>query len=104
MKEKDLKKFGENFKSQWEEGFMLLPAGFSAKIVDDEWISAKKTLPEKEIPVLVWYSYWAEDDDSEISYTYGFGWIDKDGKWVVHEECKEILAWMPLPGAYYPEE
>lgn len=97
VKQEDLDKITKRLNKQWRDGLMVLPDGFSAKVVDDEWTDVSKCVPMDGQTVLLWYEY---HEDEKLCATYGFGWLE-DGRWkVCANNVDVILAWMPLPEPY----
>lgn len=99
LKPKELKVLTEDFKKQWDEGFMVVPNNIKVELVDSDWIPVEKSPPQGEMVLI-----WAEHEDEEtVSQTYGFGMYEGDG-WVVYvTAATKILAWCPLPGPYKSE-
>lgn len=56
------------------------------------WISVNERLPEEGLAVLTY----GENGDYEVN------WLDFDGKWFW--EDVDVVAWMPLPPCYKPQE
>lgn len=56
------------------------------------WISVNERLPEEGLTVLTY----GENGDYEVN------WLDFDGKWFW--EDVDVVAWMPLPPCYKPQE
>ena len=97
MKAKELQELSKDLNEQWNRGVVVLPKGFSGKVIEDEWRDAEIILPAEGQTVLIWHEY---TDEGRICQTYGFGWVE-NGRWVVClQSSNKVLAWMPLPEPY----
>lgn len=71
-----------------------------------QWIPVAERLPEPFLPVLIWYTYFMFERDINPEQTYGFGFVNLDGNWYIEGggEQKKVIAWMPLPEPYDPDD
>ena len=89
-----LKMMTEDFKRQWDDGFIIVPNNFAVQLVDEDWTDVEKMNPPEGKMVLIWMEY---EDGKNICQTYGFGKYEDDGWTVYLQQATRILAWMLLP-------
>ena len=89
-----LKMMAEDFKRQWDDGFIIVPNNFAVQLVDEDWTDVEKMIPPEGKMVLIWMEY---EDGENVCQTYGFGKYEGDGWTVYLQQATRILAWMLLP-------
>ena len=70
---------------------------------EPKWIPVSERLPDSQTEVIVS----CRDDSADNIYRYtASGWITTDGEyWIVDNEINPyVIAWMPLPKPYEPQE
>ena len=70
------------------------------------WIPVSERLPEEDTNVLCWYEYFRYGNYNKMYQTYGVGTYFGRNVWAgdITGERARVIAWMPLPKPYEPQE